>query len=346
MAGRDADVTPASPLWYITRGAGFVSLIFLTLSFVLGILTTAQFAPPRLPRFLNGALHRNVALAAVLFAALHVITSILDPFAHLGVLDATVPFASAYRPLWLGLGVVSGELFLILIVTSLVRQWIGHRLWRAIHWAAYAAWPLAIVHGLGTGSDEKALWSSVIYFTCLATVVLAISWRLLGGSPESREARVAGGWALGAAVLAFGVWAMTGPLQPGWAQAAGTPTALLKSSSPGTVGAVAASPTPSPAAGLPRGLDHQLTGQVIRNGSALEVDFVDQTDSNYQVRLGISGDDAQTAAVQVLKGGSVICQATLQQGSSGLVGSCGGTSVQLLIGESTRRSVSAELVTS
>jgi hypothetical protein len=340
---KESALTPASPLWYITRGAGFVSLIFLTLAFVLGILTTAQFVPPRLPRFLSGALHRNLALAAVLFASLHVVTAILDPFAHLGLLDAAVPFASAYRPLWLGLGVVSGELFLVLIVTSLVRQWIGHRLWRAIHWATYAAWPLAIVHGLGTGSDEKAFWSSLIYFICLAMVVLAISWRLLGGSPESRQARVAGGWALGAGVLAFAAWAMTGPLQPGWAQAAGTPTALLQKST--TPGAIAASPPPQPANALPSGLDHQLSGQLIRSGSGLEVDFQDQTDSNYQFRLGISGDNAQTATLQVLKGGSVVCQATLQQDSNGLVGICGGTPVQLLLGESDRRGVRAELVT-
>ena len=334
-------VSPASPLWYITRGAGMVTLIFLTLSFVLGILTTGRYQPPSLPRFINSLLHRNAALGSLLFAALHVVTAIFDPFAKLGILDATIPFSSAYRPLWLGLGVVSGELFLVLVATSMVRERIGHSLWRAIHWAAYAAWPLAIVHGFGTGSDEKAWWALVIYLPCVAAVVIAIAWRLRGGVPESRGARSLGGWALSFGVLIFGFWVVTGPLQPGWAQAAGTPAPLLKQISGTSTQATTATTT-----GLSTGLDHALVGQAVRNGSGIDVDFVDQTDASYQIVLSLNGEDSSSGQLKVSNAGSLICDTAVQNGADGMVGSCAGTRIDLTNLQQNRRGVvTAVLVT-
>ena len=69
------------------------------------------------------------------------------------LVDVVVPFVGAYRPFWLGLGALALDLLAALIVTSLLRARIGLRAWRAVHWVAYACWPVALVHGLGTGSD-------------------------------------------------------------------------------------------------------------------------------------------------------------------------------------------------
>src|SRR6202022_3409879 len=103
--------------------------------------------------YLTIGLHRDLSLLTLAFLVIHVVTSVLDPFARLGLRDALVPFSSWYRPLWLGLGVVAAELVVALVLTSLVRKHIGFRLWRVIHWFAYIAWPAALLHGLGTGSD-------------------------------------------------------------------------------------------------------------------------------------------------------------------------------------------------
>ena len=87
------------------------------------------------------------------FLALHILTSVLDSFAPISLLDAFIPFAGSYRPFWLGLGAVAFDLLLAVTITSLLRQRIGFTSWRAIHWLTYASWPIALVHGLGTGSD-------------------------------------------------------------------------------------------------------------------------------------------------------------------------------------------------
>ena len=93
-----------SPLWYLSRGTGAITLVLLTATVVLGITRDAALAPgAALPRFVVDGLHRNVSLLVVVLLAAHVLTAVLDPFAHLRVLDAVVPLASRYRPLWLGL---------------------------------------------------------------------------------------------------------------------------------------------------------------------------------------------------------------------------------------------------
>src|SRR5438046_927493 len=112
-------------LWFATRGAGIVSLLLLTAVTCLGILTVVRWQSPRLPRFLTIGLHRNLALLSVVFLVVHVATAIADPFTSLGVAAALVPLASSYRPVWVGLGVVSLDLFAALIVSSLLRGRIG-----------------------------------------------------------------------------------------------------------------------------------------------------------------------------------------------------------------------------
>ena len=54
----------------------------------------------------------------------------------------------------------------------------GPRGWRLVHWLTYAAWPLAVLHGIGTGSDTRFGWMLALNTACTAAVALAISFRL------------------------------------------------------------------------------------------------------------------------------------------------------------------------
>lgn len=220
-------MTP-SPLWFATRGTGAAAIVLATLAVCLGVLTRVGWRGGRAPRFVTQDIHRNVSLLVVAFGAVHVITSLLDPFARLGLKDALVPFASSYRPTWLGLGVVSAELLGALVVTSLLRGLIGHRAWRLLHWTAYASWPVALLHSLGTGSDAQAWWMQATLGICAAAVLVALAIRLSLGWPRGAPLKLAT-WSVASAVIAAtAVWAVGGPLHSGWARVAGTPEALLK----------------------------------------------------------------------------------------------------------------------
>ena len=171
-------------LWYTTRGAGAVSLVLLSGVVVLGVLSSLRFQSASWPRFLTTGLHRNVALMAVVFLALHIITAVVDPFTHLGWLPALIPFSSYYRTLWLGLGTIAFDLLLAVVVTSLLRSYIGHAAWRAIHWLAYASWPIAVIHGFGTGTDAWSAWFLALSVVCIAVVAVSVVIRLRVGSPD------------------------------------------------------------------------------------------------------------------------------------------------------------------
>lgn len=216
-----------SAYWYLTRASGTVALILLTLSVVLGVLDVEQYSSPRVPRFVVDGVHRTASLLAVVFLIVHILTSALDSFASIPLIDAIVPFAGTYRPFWLGLGAASFDLVLAIVVTSLVRRRLGYRAWRFTHWLAYASWPIALLHGLGTGSDVKTTWMLVVSGVCLIAVLLAVWMRVISGWPDRIRPRSAA-LAL-AAVFAAGtaVWLPSGPLAPHWARRSGTPSSLL-----------------------------------------------------------------------------------------------------------------------
>ena len=185
--------TTSQMLWYTTRATGIVALVLLTGSVVLGVLTTVRFSTRSWPRFTLQDLHRRVSLLAVIFVSLHVVTTVTDAFAPIGWMAAFVPFTSPYRRLWLGLGTVAFDLLLAVTVSSLLRHRISSRSWRALHWLAYASWPLAVVHGLGTGTDPHLEWMVLLVVACVAAVLVAIGWRIVVGWPARAGMRVAVG---------------------------------------------------------------------------------------------------------------------------------------------------------
>lgn len=216
-----------SPLWYTARATGVVALILLTFTVALGVAGSARLSTPALPRLVRSGLHRNIALLSVAFVATHVLTTVLDPYASISITSAVVPFSSHYRPFWLSLGTIAFDLLLALVLTSMVRTRLSYRAWRAVHWLAYASWPIALWHGLGTGSDSKLPWLLVLDALCVLAVAAAALWRLQL-APRGRT-RAIGRAATAAIAVATVVFAAVGPLQSGWARRAGTPSSMLGS---------------------------------------------------------------------------------------------------------------------
>lgn len=219
--------TGTQAFWFLTRGTGVVSLLMLTGVVVLGITGSVGWETRRWPRFITQGLHRNLSLLAVAFLGVHVATAVFDGFAPIRWVDTVLPFGASYRPVWLGLGAVGFDLLLALVITSLVRVRLGYRSWKAVHWLAYACWPVALVHGLGTGTDTRTAWMLLLDAACVAAVVGAVWWRAYSLQPPRLVPRLAavGTTAIGAVAVA--AWLLAGPLAPGWARTAGTPATTL-----------------------------------------------------------------------------------------------------------------------
>jgi methionine sulfoxide reductase heme-binding subunit len=223
-----AATTGPTWFWYFTRATGMVALILLSAIMVLGILGPLRTSSPRWPRFAIETVHRDLSMLAIVLIVLHILTAVLDGFAPINLLAGIVPFLSPYRPIWLGLGAVSFDLMLAVIITSLVRRRIGYGTWRWIHWLSYASWPIAVVHGIGTGSDSKSSWALAITFACVTVVIGAAVVRLVKVAGIDHGIRTAGIAVAVAVVIGMAVFTVVGPLAPHWSERAGTPASILR----------------------------------------------------------------------------------------------------------------------
>jgi sulfoxide reductase heme-binding subunit YedZ len=163
-------------LWFLSRGSGLVLLVLFSVVVVLGVATRTGSAPGRWPQFAVAELHRTLSLFAVALLALHVVTAILDPFVTIGWAATVLPFASPYRTAAIGLGALAVDLAGAVLVTSVLRRRLGQRAWRAVHWLAYLAWPLAFLHALTAGNDLGIWWVALTELgsaVAVATAVLA-----------------------------------------------------------------------------------------------------------------------------------------------------------------------------
>ena len=168
----------SSAFWALGRGTGVVALVLFTVSLVLGIVARSGRPVPWLGRFGTSDLHRTAALTGTGLVAAHVATLYFDPYAQLRLVDFVFPFLGAYKPLWLGLGTLALDLLGVVTVVSLLRHRVGPRVFRTVHWATYALWPVALLHALGNGTNGGSTWFRALAVVCISAVVTAVGWRL------------------------------------------------------------------------------------------------------------------------------------------------------------------------
>jgi predicted ferric reductase len=177
----------SNPLWYTTRGTAVVAFVLLTIGTVLGVAATQRnLASRSWPRFATQALHRNVNVLALVFIVAHVVTTLLDAYVSVRLLSVVVPFTSSYRTLAVTCGAVAFDLVAIVAVTGFLRIRMTEPVWRFIHMTAYAAWPLAMLHFIFTGTDGSfglwGFWLAVV----AALAVLAAAWLRVVGPRDPR----------------------------------------------------------------------------------------------------------------------------------------------------------------
>jgi sulfoxide reductase heme-binding subunit YedZ len=177
-------------LWLVSRAAGVVALTLLTATVVLGTVATGPTRSASWPRWARQALHRDLALLSLGALAVHIGAVVLDDFVDIRWYVALVPFVSAYRPAWVGLGTLAFDLILVVIATSLLRVRLGVRTWRAVHWLTYAAWPVAVLHYLTTGTDAGTPWGMALAVLALGAVGGAVGFRVATAAELARVSSI------------------------------------------------------------------------------------------------------------------------------------------------------------
>jgi methionine sulfoxide reductase heme-binding subunit len=185
-------INSSTALWYASRATGVVALLLMTAVVLIGLLVTRQGRLPGLPRFAVTGLHRNLSLVAVVFVGLHVLTAIADSYVTIPLTAVVVPLASPYERLWVGLGAVSLDITVAVIVTSLLRRHLSRRVWRAVHLLAYLSWPVAWLHSITASHDLLHGWMFVIGIGCALLVAAGVIWRLADAARDVPRAQRVG----------------------------------------------------------------------------------------------------------------------------------------------------------
>jgi methionine sulfoxide reductase heme-binding subunit len=183
--------------WLTSRAAGVAAVVLSSASVGAGLLISSGSGGGR--RGLGGdarALHEALSLATLAAIAVHGAALLGDHFLHPSILDISVPFTGAYRPLWTGIGIASGWALAALGLSYYARARIGQARWRALHRLTALFWVLGIVHSLGSGSDAGQPWFLfALALTAAPAAILLLARLARGGArrapatPRSQPAR-------------------------------------------------------------------------------------------------------------------------------------------------------------
>jgi predicted ferric reductase len=166
--------------WYVTRASGIIAYLLLWLSTVLGLAVTSKYLDGMLDRLFAYDFHEFISLLAVAFTLVHVLVLTLDRYLPYSLAQILVPFISPYRPFWVGVGVISFYMILLVTITFYLKKRIGMRSFRLIHYLSLLGYIGTTLHGWYAGTDTALPSMKILYdVSGLVVLFLTIYWLML-----------------------------------------------------------------------------------------------------------------------------------------------------------------------
>lgn len=170
----------ASPVtWYVARASGLMLYLVLWVSTLTGLGLTTALLDRWGGRGIVFSVHAFITQLTYGFLALHLLSLAADPTVDFGPKQLLAPFATTWREPWTGLGVIAGWLTIVIGASFAIKRVIGQRAWRALHWLTFPLYGMALLHGLGAGTDSRTPWAGALYLVTGSVVVLFSCYRLL-----------------------------------------------------------------------------------------------------------------------------------------------------------------------
>jgi sulfoxide reductase heme-binding subunit YedZ len=160
-------------LWIVARSTGVASLLALSLSLLTGMAMRPKSLAWLSTNRAITELHRYTAVLFLPLGLAHLIALLFDPYAKVGLLDVVVPFAMSYGTFAIGLGTISVELLLVVLVAAWSRSRLSRGRWLAFHRLSYLAFATAFLHGILSGTDLAYPWLMGSAWVVAAILTLA-----------------------------------------------------------------------------------------------------------------------------------------------------------------------------
>ena len=158
--------TDPKAYWYLARGSAFVALGLLWLSMMLGLLITNKLSKHWPGAAAAFAIHEYVSLLGLIFIMFHALILLRDHYINYTLAQVLMPFGSVnYHPIWVGVGQIGLYVWAVVALTFYIRQLIGPKTWRLIHFLSFLMFLMAILHGITSGSDTSLPWTQAVYWS-------------------------------------------------------------------------------------------------------------------------------------------------------------------------------------
>ena len=180
--------SPSPVTWYLTRAAGITLYLLVWVALISGLGLTTSLLDRWGGRGRIFSIHAFATQLSYGFLALHLLSLAADPTVRFGAKELLVPFAAPWREPWTGFGVLAGALLVLIGVSFAIKRIIGQRAWRALHWLTFPLYALALLHGIGAGSDARTPWLAALYLATGSLAVLFTCYRLLYRGERGRAA--------------------------------------------------------------------------------------------------------------------------------------------------------------
>ncbi len=110
-----------------------------------------------------------------------------DNYTHFTAAHLLVPFASAWEPGSVALGVVAFWMLAAVQVTSWMMKKLPKRLWRAVHMLSYVAFVMVTWHAIAAGTDASSRWYGALTVAMIALATAFGTARVITArAPTSR----------------------------------------------------------------------------------------------------------------------------------------------------------------
>lgn len=166
--------------WYVTRSAGLTGYFLTWLSMVWGFGISTRIFNPVVDPTHTYDFHEHLSLLGLGFIVVHVLVLLLDHYLPFNLIQILIPFTDTYRPLWVGIGIISLYVMMVVTVTFYLRKKLGMTFFRAVHTLSIFSYLGATLHGLLAGTDS-ALWVTrwLYMLTFLVVLFMTMYWLVL-----------------------------------------------------------------------------------------------------------------------------------------------------------------------
>jgi predicted ferric reductase len=166
--------------WYVTRASGLTGYFLLWLSMVWGFAIPTGMIRPVLENIFTYDFHEHLSLLGLGFVLVHIVVLLFDKYLPFNILQLLIPFVDMYRPLWVGLGIISIYVLMLVTFTFYQRPRNGSKAFRSIHVLSLVSYLGTTLHGFFAGTDSALPITIFLYAgTFLVVVFLTVYWLLM-----------------------------------------------------------------------------------------------------------------------------------------------------------------------